>query len=347
MKRNRNSSTPLFAIGALILVGLLGCAGGDEAPAGDASEAHEPLVVYSGRSQSLVGPLLGNFPRATGIPVDIRFGSTSEMTATLLEEGSYSPADLFISQDAGALGALSKAGMLKALSEATLSAVPERFRSSRGDWVGLSGRARVIVYNTETMTPEQLPQTLEEVLDPKWKGRWGVAPTNASFQAHMALYGAMNGSEALETLLAGMVANEPKRYPKNTPIVAAAIAGEIDWGLTNHYYLWRALKENPQATGANYFMPGGDASSFVNMAGAALLSDNEQAVELLNYMVSEEAQRYFAEETFEYPLIEGVAAAAGLPALADFITPSVDYADVSAALEDALRQIGDSGLLEN
>ena len=281
-----------YTLGLFAMLAIVGCGGGGEA-GGD--EAPESLTVYAGRSESLIGPILERFTQETGVPIDIRFGSTSEMAATLLEEGTATPADLFISQDAAALGALSKAGMLRALPESSLNQVAERFRSSRGDWVGLSGRARVVVYNTETMTPEDLPQSLADVLDPKWKGRWGVAPTNASFQAHMALYGALNGAEALDELLAGMVANEPKRYPKNTPIVAAAIAGEIDWGLTNHYYLWRALNENPEATGANYFMPQGDASSFVNMSGVGILSDRAEAQQLVDYLLSEAAQLYFAE----------------------------------------------------
>ncbi|NIM61523.1 MAG: extracellular solute-binding protein, partial [Acidobacteria bacterium] len=215
-------SWPLVLFASAVLLAAACSGGGDESGAAGESAA---LTVYAGRSESLIGPLLGRFTQKTGVPVNVRYGSTSELVATLLEEGEHTPADLFISQDAAALGALSKSGQLRGLAAATLDRVPSRFRSPGGDWVGLSGRARVVVYNTDNSSPEQLPQSLAEVVDPKFLGRWGLAPTNASFQAHMALVAALGGDQALDELLDGMVANEPKRYPKNTPIVAAVIAG--------------------------------------------------------------------------------------------------------------------------
>jgi iron(III) transport system substrate-binding protein len=163
----------------------------------------------------------------------------------------------------------------------------------------------------------------------------------------MALVAALGGEKALTELLSGMVSNEPNRYPKNSPIVAAVIAGEIDWGLTNHYYLWRALKENPDAPAKNHFMPAGDASSFINMAGVGILSDHPDAAELIDFLLSDEAQTYFAEETFEYPLVPGVPASVDLPALDLMLTPDADYRAVSAALEGALQQIMDSGLVDH
>lgn len=323
---------------------LAACSGGNR-PAAEAEPT--ALTVYAGRNEKLIGPILGRFTQKTGIAVDVRYGSTSELVATLLEEGEHTPADLFISQDAAALGALSESGQLRELADATLERVPARFRSPNGDWVGLSGRARVVVYNTDRMTSDQLPQSLAEVVDGKFRGRWGVAPTNASFQAHMALVAALGGEEALAELLSGMVANEPNRYAKNAPIVSAVIAGEIDWGLTNHYYLWRALKENPDAPAKNHFMPAGDASSFINMAGVGVLSEHVDAPGLIDFLLSDEAQTYFAEETFEYPLVPGVPASVDLPALDQMATPDADYRDVSATLEGALRLISDSGLIDH
>jgi iron(III) transport system substrate-binding protein len=328
-----------------VLLSLAGCDGAGNEPGTEARAT--ALTVYAGRNENLVGPILGRFTQKTGVAVDVRYGSTSELVATLLEEGEHTPADLFISQDAAALGALSKSGMLRQLAEAQLDRVPQRFRSPNGDWVGLSGRARVVVYNTDRMTPDQLPQSLADVVDSRFSGRWGVAPTNASFQAHMALVAALGGQETLTELLAGMVSNEPNRYPKNSPIVAAVIAGEIDWGLTNHYYLWRALKENPDAPAKNYFMPAGDASSFINMAGVGMLSEHADAAQLIDFLLSDEAQTYFAEETFEYPLVPGVPASVDLPALELMQTPDADYRAVSAALERALQQILDSGLIDH
>jgi len=337
MTRSKLTILPLVAA-----LTFCGCA--SEIPS---DETNQPLVVYAGRNEKLIGPILGEFTRRTGIAIDVRYGSTSELAATLLEEGRHTPADLFVSQDAAALGALSESGQFRALPAATLGRVSERFRSPNGDWIGLSGRARVVVYNTGRIKSDELPQSLDEVVEERFHGRWGVAPTNASFQAHMALVAALDGDEALAGLLTGMVAAEPNRYAKNTPIVAAVIAGEIDWGLVNHYYLWRALQENPDAPAKNFFMPSGDASSFINLAGVGVLSDRSAAFALVEFLVSDEAQTYFAEETFEYPLVPGVPASVELPPLSAMATPKIDYGAVSAALEDALEQITESGLIDH
>lgn len=326
-----------------VLVAAASCSGDGER---DASPASKSLTVYSGRNERLIGPLLERFGAGSGIEVKVRYGGTSELTATLLEEGARTPADLFISQDAAALGALGRAGLLRELPDDLLERVPPRFRSSRGRWIGLSGRARVVVYNTERVDPGDLPQTLDEIVDSRYRGRFGLAPSNASFQAHMALYAALNGEAKLAELLDGIVANQPLRYPKNMPIVEAVIAGEIDWGLVNHYYLWRALREEPDAPARNFFMPAGDASSFINMAGAGVLSDRADALALLRFLAGDEAQRYFAEETYEYPLAAGASPSVDLPPLGQLATPDVDYGDVSEALERALPLIHESGLMQ-
>lgn len=326
----------------LLAAATLACDTGTETK--EAMEAG-PLLVYSGRNESLIGPLLERFTQETGIEVAVRYGGTAELAATLLEEGENTPADAFISQDAAALGALSNAGRLRPLAAEILDRVAAIFRSPAGDWVGLSGRARTVVYNTDRVEPGDLPESLQAVTDEVYRGRFGLAPTNGSFQAHMAAYRAVDGREALGDLLDGLVANEPRRYPKNGAIVDAVIAGEVDWGLVNHYYLWRALREDPAAPAANYFMPGGGASGFVNVAGIGLLSDHPDGGRLAPYLLGGAAQLYFAEETFEFPLVEGVAAAQGLPALETLAVGNVDFGRVAEVLDDTLTMIGESGLI--
>jgi iron(III) transport system substrate-binding protein len=234
-------------------------------PALEEAVGRPAVVVYSGRSESLAGPLFERLGERLGLDIKMRYGGTAELAATLMEEGEATPADLFLSQDAAALGALENAGLFVELPEASLAAVPPEFRSREGNWVGLSGRARCLVYNTDRVRPEELPSSLERLTEPRYRGRFGVAPTNASFQAQLAVYHTVAGRPALERLLAGLMANEPEPYPKNSAIVEAVIAGEIDVGLVNHYYLLRALAENPAAPAANYFMPSGGVSSFVNL----------------------------------------------------------------------------------
>ncbi len=300
------------------------------------------ILVYSGRNEALIGPVLDRFEESSGVELRVRYGANAEMVATLLEEGKTTPADVFISQDAASLGALSGAGLLQPLPQPILERVATRFRASTGDWVGVSGRARSVVYNTERVRPEDLPRSLEEVTHPRYRRAFGVAPTNGSFQAHMAVYQVLRGGSATLRLLEGMAKNEPGRYPKNSAIVEAVIAGEVDWGLVNHYYLWRALQEDPEAPAANFFMPD---SGYVNVAGAAILGSGEAGAALVEFLLSEEAQRHFAETTFEYPLVVGIPAAAGLVPLERLVSPEVDLAEVARVLPDTLSLISESGLV--
>ncbi|MFQ5527338.1 MAG: extracellular solute-binding protein [Thermoanaerobaculia bacterium] len=325
----------------LAVLALAGCGGGlpEESGAGTS-----PLVVYSGRGESLVGPLLDQFEQESGVEIEVRYGGTSELAATLLEEGDNSPADVFLSQDAAALGALSAAGRLRALDEELLVSVPRRYRSARDDWVGLSGRARTVVYEPSRISESELPASLEALGGPEYRGRFGVAPTNGSFQAHMAVYRVVAGAEALEDLLGSIVANEPQRYPKNSAIVEGVIAGEIDFGLVNHYYLWRAKQEDPSVTAKNYVMTG-RGSSFVNASGVGVISNRPEARTLVAFLLSEASQSYFSERTYEYPLIGTVLPSVDLAPLAEVDSTEVDFTAASAGLEETLGAIDRSGLI--
>lgn len=335
-------------LGVLILLASFACSQPEPATteSTSAGETAHPLVVYSGRNKSLIEPLLERFQSQTGIATEIRYGETAELAATLLEEGAGSPCDVFIAQDAAALGALSQAGRFRTLPDDVRGRLPEGFVSPNGDWVGLSGRARVVVYNTERVDPSQLPRSLSEVTDPKYAGRFGVAPVNASFQAHMTLVHAVQGHDALLELLEKITANQPRRYPKNSAIVEAVIQGEVDWGLVNHYYLWRALKEKPDATARNFVMDGDEVSRFLNLAGAGAVSERPGSLELLRFLLSDESQRYFAEETFEYPLVEGVEASLELIPIAQQTAGQLDFARLSEVLAPTLEAISASGLLQ-
>ena len=285
---------------AILVVSLAACGPG-EASAGS-------LTIYSGRSETLVSPIIRQFADATGVDVKVKYASTSQLAATLLEEGDNTPADLFFAQDPGGLGAVGE--LLAPLPAEILEQVPEWARSTRGNWVGISGRARTVVYNTDLLDEEDLPDDLFGFADPKWKGRIGWAPTNASFQTMVSVMRTLWGEHRTRLWLEGIQANDPKVYPKNTPQVAAVAAGEIDIGLVNHYYLFRFLAEEGESFPArNYHPRSGGPGAMVLVAGAGVLStaDNpETAEKFLNFMLSEVGQLYFTTQTFEYPLIEGV-----------------------------------------
>ena len=311
----------------------------------------EVLTIYSGRNESLIGPLIDQFVEDTGIAVEVLYGGTSAVANQILTEGANSPADVFVAQDGGALGALAAADMLMALPEELLAQVIDpAFVSPDGLWVGLSGRARVLVYSPELLEESglELPDSILDLTGEDWTGIVGWAPTNASFVANVTAMRVLLGDEAAAAWLADMIANDVQAYPKNTPIVQAVIDGEITVGLVNHYYLFRFLAEDPDITARLHFFPGGDPGSLINLAGAAVLATTDQtdlALALIEYMLSDSAQEYFAAQTYEYPLVASVEPSVELPALADIEAPEIDLSDLDD-LQGTLEMIENSGALD-
>lgn len=309
-----------------------------------ASVSPGKLTIYSGRSSSLVDPIIQQFGQATGIDVAVKYANTAQLAATLLEEGDKTPADIFFAQDPGGLGAVEH--MLAPLDAAILERVPDWARSPAGKWVGLSGRARTVVYNTETLTEADLPDDMFGFTDPKWKGRIGWAPSNASFQTMVSAMNTLWGEDKTVRWLEGIQANDPKVYPKNTPQVAAVATGEIDVGFVNHYYLFRFLAEEGEAFPVrNYHPRAGGPGAIVMVAGAGVLAASENkdvAQRFLEFMLSKVGQQYFAGQTFEYPLVEGVNTPRVLTPLSEFSHPDIAIKDLGSLKEtqDLLRQAG-------
>ncbi len=312
----------------------------------------DTLTVYSGRNESLVGPILAQFSADTGIDIEVLYGGTSAVANQILTEGDNSPADVFIAQDGGALGALAAADMLAQLPEATMARVPNRaFVSQDGLWIGLSGRARALVYNPELLDELglDLPESILDLTDEAWRGLVGWAPTNASFVANITAMRVLLGDCDAEEWLAGMIANEVQAYPKNTPIVQAVIDGEIAVGLVNHYYLFRFLAEDPELSTTLHFFSSGDVGSLINVAGAAILSSSDQpkqALKLVDYLLSDTAQTYFTETTFEYPLVDAVEPSVDVPPLTDIEAPEIDLSELDD-LQATLEMIEESGALDS
>jgi iron(III) transport system substrate-binding protein len=321
----RGLATGLIAL--VVLAGPLAACGSDSSPSTTGTvDAGGPLVVYSGRGEDLVGPILEQFTAATGIEVSVRYGNSAEMLLLIQEEGPNSPADVYYSQGAGFLGILSAADGLRAIPEDVLGLVPEGLRSPEGDWVGLSGRARVIVYNTEKVSGDEVPASLVELADPVWRGRIGWAPTNASLQDHVTALRGLLGEEATEAWLKGITANAVP-FANNGAILDAVASGEVEIGLTNHYYLYPRLLDDPGYPVANKFSAPGDPGALVNIAGAGVLSTSSRpqaAMELLKFLLSAEAQEYFTNFNYEIPTVVGVRPAEGVPAIDSVVVPAFD-----------------------
>ncbi len=304
------------------------------------------LTVYSGRSEELVGPIIEQFRELTGVNVEVRWGGTAEMAAAIMEEGDNTRADVFYAQDPGALGALRS--RFAELPDEILDLAQPQFRADDGKWVGISGRARVVVYSTERLTEDELPESVWDFTDPKWRGRIGWAPTNGSFQVMVTGMRQLWGEERTREWLEGIQANQPKVYPKNTPQVAAVSAGEIDVGLVNHYYLFRFLAEEGESFPArNYHPKAGDPGALIMVSGIGVLEQSEQketALKLVEFLLSEVGQQYFASQTFEYPVIEGVRTQRVLTPISEIDTPNIELQDLSD-LDGTLRLLQEAGVL--
>ncbi|MCY4581322.1 MAG: iron ABC transporter substrate-binding protein [Chloroflexi bacterium] len=294
-------------------------------------EGSGSLVIYSGRSESLVDPIIQQFADVTGIDVEIKYGGTASLAATLLEEGTNSPADVFYAQDPGGLGAVES--LLSPLPSGILERAPDWAQSPQGLWTGISGRARVLVYSPDRVPESELPADIFDLTDPKWKGRVGWAPTNGSFLTMVTGMRKLWGEEKTAEWIEGMVANNAVIYPKNTPQVAAVAAGEIDIGLVNHYYLYRFVTEEGEDFPArNYHPSGGGPGALIMVSGAGILStteNRENAERFIEFLLGTVAQQYFAGQTFEYPLVEGVNINRLLTPLDEIARPDIALADLS------------------
>lgn len=329
----------------LLLAGLIafltisaGCT-----PGGDDSK---DLIVYSGRNKKLVSPILEQASKDLNLDIKVRYGKTSELAIALLEEGENSKADVFLGQDAGALGALEQKQRTQAIPAEILEEVDSRFRSPTGNWIGVSGRARVVDYNTNLVKESELPKDVWELTQPKWRGKVAWAPTNGSFQSFVTAMRVKEGDERTLEWLKAMQANDVQKYGNNVAIVKALGRGEVHVGLVNHYYLPRFTKDDPDFPVAHHFT-NGDAGAMVNVAGLAILKSTDQpedAQKFIKYMISPEAQKYFASKTNEYPLAKGIEVDKSLIPLDKLNPPNIDLSKLDS-LDETLKLLEKAGVV--
>jgi iron(III) transport system substrate-binding protein len=338
------------AIGSLLTLGLAACGGESQGaqPVGQASD--QEITVYSGRSRPLAAPVLDDFEKTSGITVEVRYGDTAAMAAQLQEEGSRTPADVFLAQDAGALGAVAAEDLFAGLPDEVLDKVPAAYRDEGGQWVGLTGRSRTMVHNVDQVAEDDLPKSVFELTEPEWKGKVGIAPTNGSFQAFITAMRVEHGGERTQDFLDALKANDAQIREGNAPIVTDVDNGRLATGLVNHYYVYELAKEKGTTVDAlkakNHFFPNGDTGALVNVSGVGVLrgaGDDPDARAFVDYLLGRQAQTYFAQETSEYPLVAGVANARGLPQLSSLNTPDIDLNDLDD-LQTTVEMIRESGL---
>lgn len=328
------------AIACAAVLAVAACAPGTGPATGEAGS----LTIYSAREEALVGPIIEQFRQASGLDVRVKYGTNPELVTAIVEEGDNSPADVLFATDPFQLAGISE--KLAALPADVLDLVPSAVRATDGKWVGVTGRARVVVYNTQRIDPATLPPSIDGYTDPKWRGKIGWAPTNGSFQAFLTAYRVTKGEEAARRWLEGIKANEAMAYTNNTGVVDAVSKGEVEVGFVNHYYLYRFLQERGESFPArNFHFTNGDIGGMMLTNGLAVLKtsrNTEAALRFVRFLLSPVAQQFFASQTYEYPVIEGVATNRLLPPIGEytfFQVDQIELADTAGTL-NALRETG-------
>lgn len=305
------------------------------------------LTIYSGRDEELVGPLLEQFTEQTGIEIEVAYDGSTETALKLAEEGDESPADIFLSQAPGPLGFLDNQDRFTKLPSELLDQVAPEFRAADGEWIGVSGRVRVLAYNPEVVDPAELPASILDLLKPEYAGRVGLAPTNASFQDFISFMRAELGDDGTRQFLEGLAANGARTYSGNSGVVEAIDRGEIDFGLVNHYYVYELGAQNPNLSVANHFFPDSDVGSLVMVSGVAVLDtadDQELAQQFVEFLLSAGAQQYLADTTYELPLAGGIAPPADLPSVTELGGATADFERLGESFSTTQQLIEEAGL---
>lgn len=308
--------------------------------------APKTLTIYSGREEKIMSPLIEKAKKDLGINIEVRYGDSTELAIALIEEGKNSRADVFYAQDAGSLGAIAKQGQTLPIPTQLLNKVNPQFRSPRGQWVGISGRARVIDYNTKLVNEGELPSTVMELTKPKWRSKVGWAPTNGSFLSFVTAMRLLEGEQKTLAWLKGMKANDAKSYGSNSAIVEALGRGEVALGLVNNYYLYRFKAKDPNFP-VSIHHTRGDAGSLINVAGLAVLNTTDQksdAEKFIAYMLTPKVQKYLTDNFYEYPLVNGISVSQKQLPLKQLQSPQLDLSKLYD-LKGTLSLIQKAGLL--
>jgi iron(III) transport system substrate-binding protein len=321
------------------------CGSGD-AEAG--SQGDKPTLTLYNAQHDFVEDMAADFTKRTGIKVEIRTGKDLELANQIVQEGDRSPADVFVTENSPAMTLVDSKGLFAKIDDATLAQVPAAFAPSDKDWTGFAARSTVLAYNTKAVKTADIPASLLDLAQPKWKKKIGIAPAGADFQAIVSAVLATKGETATKTWLEGLKANA-NVYEGNTAVMKAVDAGQIDAGVIYHYYFYKDRAEagaNTKNTALHYF-GNADPGAFVSVSGAGVLKSSEHSAEaqqFVQYLTGPEGQKILAESgSMEYAIATGAENNADLKPLAELSPPKVDAATLNSPTVVQLMQ--QAGLL--
>lgn len=313
--------------------------------------AGNSVVVYSGRAERLIKPVLDHFEQATGTTVQLLTAGSTELVNRLRAEKTRTPADVFITNEAGALELARSLHLLQPITLPEITtAIPEPFRAPDNSWIGLSGRMWVIVYNTTMVDPSTI-HSLLDLATPAWKGKLAIPTANSEYlQAGASMVLAAKGEQAANEFLQGIRDNaENEVYGKNRQIVDAVAKGKVGIGIVNHYYIFRHLAKNPKAPIAPLItdQDEGGMGSIMNVAGIGLTAHAKhvsQAKQLITFLISPAGQEMFAEINKEYPVNPVVNADPAVPPASSFRPSTIPLTRLAELREPIIQKIQDLGL---
>ena len=313
-----------------------------------AADNSEGIVVYNAQHENLVKSWVDGFTKETGIKVTLRNGDDSELGNQLVQEGSASPADVFLTENSPSMVLVDNANLFAPLDAETLKQVPAEYRPAHGRWIGIAARSTVFVYNPAKLSEEQLPKSLMDLAKPEWKGRWAASPSGADFQAIVSAMLALKGEKATLEWLKAMKANFVA-YKGNSTVMKAVNAGQIDGGVIYHYYRFvdqSKTGENSKNTKLYYFKHQ-DPGAFVSLSGGGVLASSKhkaQAQAFIKYITGKEGQESLrTNNAFEYAVGVNAASNPKLVPLNDLDAPKVEPSTLNS--KKVIELMTQAGLL--
>jgi iron(III) transport system substrate-binding protein len=355
MSINHHRKNLLVELFAFMIIGLLlgSCVPGENTPQplqdGNEGQVSGRLVIYSARTEPLIQPVLNAFQTLyPNVDIRLKSGRNSELANALLEERNNPQADVFITTELMTIQMLNNQGIFESYRSPSAELLPPEFVGENNGWTGITRRARVIMYNTDLVPPQEAPKSIFDLTDPIWKGEVAAAgSTNGSMQAQIATMRMLIGDQATEAWLQGLVSNQVTFFGGHTDVRRAVGAGEFKLGLVNHYYYHLQKEEGDPVAMVFPDQDEGQIGLITNATAVAIIkgTNNAPAAQaFVDYLLSTDGQKIFSQLNFEYPLVAGVALEAGVVPLDQFRLADVDVARASLYLDETFALIDKVGL---